>query len=399
MTRRPQHGDLIRTEILALLGSAGPLGRAEIAARLGVGAATVTEHTRRLIGEGFLRELPPHSASGTGRPRVPLELVSDAAHVLGIRVAVDHLVGTVVRLDGRVVSEFRLPEGVAEAPVRLLTKVVRDEIEARRDSTPIRGVGVAVPGMADPETGVVRLSGIMDWHDLALGTELSRALPVPVLVDNDLRASTTAELLFGMGREHDDFLVLGIGDGLGMGVVLERRVQRGAAGSSGEFGHLPVATDGPACSCGNRGCLQTYVGQSALLDRVRAAGVRLTAEDGPGGPTGPVGPAELAGLVAAAERGEPEVLRILAEAGALLGRCVAGVVNVLAVKAVKVIGESHVLWPYLGPSFTTAARSGAIEPLKDLSVRVSPWRDTEHARGAACLLLARSGAITRRGVG
>ncbi|NBE55873.1 ROK family transcriptional regulator [Streptomyces boluensis] len=382
MTRRPAHGDLIRTEILALLGSAGPLGRAEIAARLGVGAATVTEHTRRLIGEGFLRELTPR-ASGTGRPRVPLELVSDAAHVLGIRVAVDHLVGTVVRLDGQIVDEFRLAERVAAAPVRLLTEVVRHEIDARRDTTPIRGVGFAVPGMADPEAGVVRLSGIMNWHGLPLGAELSRELPVPVLVDNDLRASTTAELLFGMGREHDDFLVLGIGDGLGMGVVLERRVQRGADGSSGEFGHLPVDPEGPDCTCGNRGCLQALVGQAALLDRARRAGVRIAPEDG------------LPGLVAAAERGEREVLRLLSDAGALLGRCVAGVVNVLAVKAVKVIGESHVLWPYLGPSFTASAGAGVIEPLKDLSVTVSPWRDTEHARGAACLLLARSGALTR----
>lgn len=70
MAKRPAHGDLIQTEILALLGAAGPLSRAEVAHRLSLGAATVTDHTRRLIGEGFLRELEPR-ASGTGRPRVP----------------------------------------------------------------------------------------------------------------------------------------------------------------------------------------------------------------------------------------------------------------------------------------------------------------------------------------
>ncbi|MEV5550689.1 ROK family transcriptional regulator [Streptomyces sp. NPDC052309] len=381
--QRPAPGDLIQTEILALLGTAGPLSRAEIAQLLRVGTATVTDHTRRLIGEGFIRELKPHASSGKGRPRVPLQLVPTAAHVLGLRVAIDHLAGVVVGLDGQITDEFRLPLRVAESPVALLTRVLQEQIEARRNTTPIRGVGVAVPGMVDPVSGVVRLSAIMDWHDLPLAAELGRALPVPVLVDNDLRSSTTAELLFGMGRDHDDFLVLGIGDGLGMGVVLERRVQRGADGFSGEFGHLPVDRTGPRCNCGNRGCLQSFVGQTALLERARRAGVEL----GPG-----YGLSELAD---AAERGEPAVLAVLDEAGELLGRSVAGVVNVLAVKAVKVIGESLVLWPHLGPAFTAAAVAGAIEPLRDLEITVAPWRDTEHARGAACLLLARSGAITR----
>ncbi|MFF2502641.1 ROK family protein [Streptomyces sp. NPDC058067] len=382
MTRRQVRGDLTRTEILALLGAAGPLGRAEIAHRLGLGAATVTEHTRRLLAEGFLRELPPRT-SGTGRPRVPLQLVPDAAHVLGVRIAVDHLAGVVVGLDGQIVDEFRLPLRIADAPVPLLVETLLREIDARRDTTPVRGIGVAVPGMTDPESGVVRLSGIMGWRELPLGRELSCRLPVPVLVDNDLRASTTAELLFGMGRERDDFLVLGIGDGLGLGVVLGRSVQCGADGSSGEFGHLPVDPAGPRCTCGNRGCLQALAGQSALVEQARRAGVSGLGEG-------------LPGLVGAAERGEPAVLGILAEAGALLGRCVAGVVNVLAVKAVKVIGEGHVLWPFLGPSFEAAAAAGVIEPLRDPEITVAPWRDIEHARGAACLLLARGSSELKR---
>ncbi|MFE2093131.1 winged helix-turn-helix transcriptional regulator [Streptomyces sp. NPDC059460] len=108
MAKRPAHGDLVQTEILALLGAAGPLSRAEVAHRLNLGAATVTDHPRRLIGEGFLRELEPR-ASGTGRPRVPLQLVPDVAHVLGLRVAVDHLVGVVVRLDGRITTSSASP--------------------------------------------------------------------------------------------------------------------------------------------------------------------------------------------------------------------------------------------------------------------------------------------------
>jgi hypothetical protein len=62
---------------------------------------------------------------------------------------------------------------------------------------------------------------------------------------------------------------------------------------------------------------------------------------------------------------------------------------------VKVVGEGHVLWPFLGPSSTAAAVAGVIEPLRDLEVTVLPWRDIEHARGAVCLLPVKSGALTR----
>lgn len=370
--------DLTRAEILLLLGSAGPLSRAEVATRLGRGRATVTEHARRLLATGMIRELPAQGGAA-GRPRVPLELVPDAGHVLGLRVTVDRVVGAVIRLDGEIVEEFVREAPVSSAGVEGLVRLVAGEFEAR-SSYPLHGVGVALPGVVDPRTGTVRMSATLGWRDADLGAALGARIDVPVLVDNDLHASTTAELLFGMGRDHDDFLVLGIGDGVALGMVLDRRVHRGPDGTAGELGHTPIEPDGPLCNCGNRGCLQAFVSSDALIAQAREAHL--------------IGPrAGLAGLVRVAADGTPDAVGLLRQAGERLGRSIAGMVNVLAVPAVKVIGESHVLWPYLEPGFTTATDASLLPPLHDLEIRVGPWRDIEHARGAASLVLAHGNAL------
>ncbi|MFI6599697.1 ROK family protein [Nonomuraea sp. NPDC050536] len=358
--------DLVRAEILALAGSQ-PLNRSQIAARLGLGAATVSDHTRRLIELGFMRELPPQ-VSGPGRPRVPLEVVADAAHTLGLRVHPDHLVGVVMRLDGSEVRRFKLPFSPADDPVDQLASACEPVLEDSR----VRAVGLALPGLIDPFAGTVRLSPRLGWTDLPLLPLLAARLPVPVLIDNDTRASTTAELLFGAGREHDDFLVLAIGDGVGMGIVLGRRVHRGPDGVAGEFGHVPIGPGGPTCVCGRRGCLDAYVADYALAAEARARGLTST---------------QVPDLVRLAAEDAPGIRDLLAETGAILGRAVAGVANVLAVRAMTVIGESHVLWPYLAPGFHSVSDDGI---LPGLDIAVRPWDDSGHALGAASLVLAAS---------
>lgn len=379
---RPARDDLTRAEILALLGSNGPTSRAEIATRLGIAGATVTAHARRLLSEGFIREEAARTA-GTGRPRVPLGLVADAAHVLGLRVTSDRVLGVVVGLDGCVVDEFAVTVDIRTDPIGQLTAIVVDQLEVHHDLT-FLGVGVAVPGVVEPGSGMVRLSGTMCWKDVPLGSELGDRVPVPVLIDNDLHASTTAELLFGLGRDHDDFLVLGLDKGIGLGIVLNRQVHRGPEGTAGEFGHIPVEPEnGPSCTCGARGCLRTFASEVAIVQAARERGV-IRPDEG------------VHSLVGAIEQSEPAAIRMMEQIGRMLGYRIAGVVNVLAVRAITVTGGLTVLWPYLAPPFTASVRASILPPMRALETTMTPWRETAHARGAACLLLASGGMLSRR---
>ncbi|MFI7125808.1 ROK family protein [Nonomuraea sp. NPDC050153] len=374
-------GDLTRVEILALLGTAGALDRRQIATRLRLGDATVHEHTRRLLDCGYLRTLAPQ-AGAVGRPRIPLQVVPEAAATLGVRVATDHLVTVVAGLDGRVITSDVSPFDCRSDPIPQLLAVINHRLADPALGPRLKAVGVVTPSSVDSSTGYIRVCPRFGWSELPLGERLRAELPIPVLVDNDLRASTTAELLYRTGREYDDFLVLGLGDGVGLGAVLQRRVHRGPSGLSGEFGHTPVAATGPRCACGARGCLETLTSDHGILRAARRAG--------------------LAGAATTIEElrarwvcgDEPGLADVLAGIGAILGRAVVGVVNLLGTPTIAVIGENHVLWPGLEPGFLAAMRTSQVTAAHRVQVIVRPWSDAQHALGAAGLALAAPETLT-----
>jgi predicted NBD/HSP70 family sugar kinase len=166
-------------------------------------------------------------------------------------------------------------------------------------------------------------------------------------------------------------------------MVLDGAPYRGADGAAGEFGHLPVLPDGPVCSCGNRGCLETQVSTESLLRR--AAELGILAPD-----------AELGQLGLAAEQGSPAAVALLAEAGELLGRALAGAVNLLGPRLVIVIGEIVPLWPRLAEPFNRALAAHLLPCVRQTRIEVRRWDDGLIAVAAAGIVLAAPLAAPRQ---
>ena len=377
-------GDMTRTAVLAILARQGGLSRAEIAERLELSPATITTITRRLLGEGLIEEGGPRT-SQTGRPSIPLELVPASAHALGVQVAHEHVTGVLTRLDATVVDGFRHAfDPSAPGAVDVLAKMIRSEIEAgTRRGLPLLGVGIAVPGVVEPETGTLRMSVRLGWTGMPLAARLREALGVPVFVDNDISAVTAAERLYGPGADCADFLLVAIGQGIGLGMVLDGAPYRGAAGAAGEFGHLPILPDGPVCSCGNRGCLETQVSTESLLRRAGELGIVS-------------GTADLEDLRAAVDDGDARGAELLRQAGELLGRTLAGSVNLLGPERVVVMGEITELWPHLAKSFHGALAEHLLPCVRETRIDVRPWDDSVIAVGAAGIVLAAPLAAPRQ---
>ena len=377
-------GDMTRTAVLAVLARQGPLSRAEVAERLGLSPATVTSVTRRLLADGMVSEGGPRTPP-TGRPSIPVALVPDSAHALGVQVAREHVTVALTRLDASVVRGFRQAfDPAAPDAVGRLTDLIRAEIhDAARRGLPLLGVGVAVPGVVEPETGTLRMSVRLGWTGLPLAATLRDALGLPVLVDNDISAVTATERLYGPGADCADFLLVAIGQGIGLGMVLDGAPYRGADGAAGEFGHLPVLPDGPVCSCGNRGCLETQVSTESLLRRAAELGILA-----PG--------AELDQLGRAAGDGRPAAVALLDEAGELLGRALAGAINLLGPRLVIVIGEIAPLWPQLAEPFDRALAAHLLPCVRQTRIDVRPWDDDLIAVAAAGIVLAAPLAAPRQ---
>lgn len=364
--------DVNRTGILAHLGAQGPASRADLARALNVSPALITQLTRDLLADGLIEEL--EEASSGGRPARMLGLVSRDIAAIGVKVAPDHVALVEVAIDGTVRrSETSSFDAVSPLAASSLIGLVQDFIADSESA--ILGVGVGLPGtVAQQGIGVVD-STQLRWNQVPLGEQLRRALELPVVVENNVNALSIAEQLFGQGRDFDNILVVTVGNGVGAGLIADGAIVRGRAGGAGDLGHVPVREDGPLCQCGNRGCLEAIIGQSALVNDARSIHL-LGADEG------------IDDLRALADAGNDDAREIFGHAGHQLGRAIAGAVNLLDPEIVVLSGEGVEAWAHWSPAFDRALRNALVPGKRGTPVAVERWQDDRWAQGAAALVLA-----------
>jgi predicted NBD/HSP70 family sugar kinase len=366
--------DVNRSAVLAQLGANGPASRADLARVLSVSPALMTQLVKDLLADGLVVELEQAPSNG-GRPARMLGLAASSSRAIGVKVVADHVAFVEVGIDGRVLRSASEPfDASSSTYLTELVDRIRHFISGATGST-LLGIGVGVPGSVDrPANGVVDAPQL-GWSGVELGHALRRALDLPVIVENNVNALAVAERLFGLGRSHDDFLVVTIGTGIGAGIVVDGSVLRAASGGAGEIAHIPISDEGPRCSCGNDGCLEAYIGEAALVAQARSEGVIS--------PT-----AGIAALHAAAESGDERAARVYSAAGSLLGRTLAGVVHTIDPAFIVVLGEGTVAWRHWSYGFEPAFRSHLLRHRRSIPVEVESWQDESWAQGAAALVLA-----------
>ncbi|MFC8510792.1 ROK family protein [Streptomyces sp. NPDC057411] len=374
---RPLVSAPAETAVLSLLLTEGPLSRVELARRTGLSPTAVTKAARPLIDDGYLYELPPErTAPGAGRPVSPLAVAPDREFFVGIKVSPDHLFGAVcdLRAGIRVTASLPLadcsPETVPAGCAELLDRLLHAQPEFR-DRT--RHIGVAVSGDVERETGRVRHSGLLGWHDVPLGELLTAATGLAVTVENDVRALTVAEHWFGAGIGTGYFALVTIGAGIGSALVVGGELLRGAYGVAGEVGHLCVDPEGPPCRCGAHGCVEALASTQAILEAVRTATGRQELDFGQ--------------VVDMARAGDPTAYAAFARAGRAIGVGIASLVNLVGPERVVVSGEGlaaydlfgrHIKDAYTAHAFGAASRC-------PLSLHPLPWE--EWSRGAAAVAI------------
>lgn len=366
--------DVNRTAVLARLGARGNASRADLARELNLSPALLTQLTRDLLREGLIEEREQSSSNG-GRPARLLGLVSRNFTALGVKVAPDHVAMVEVGIDGEVVRSVTRPfEAVSPLATSTLVELVTQFI-AEGTGTRVLGVGVGLPGnVAEQGVGIVD-STQLGWNQVPLGEILRRALNLPVVVENNVNALSAAERLYGQGREHDDVLVVTVGNGVGAGLIAGGVLVRGRAGGAGDLGHVPVREDGPLCQCGNRGCLEAVIGQAALVNDARSIRLIGTAET-------------IDDLRALADAGNAGAAEIFGNAGHVFGRALAGAINLFDPAIVVLLGEGVQAWPHWAPTFERALRSALVPGKRGTPVVVESWQDDRWAQGAAALVLA-----------
>jgi glucokinase len=254
---------------------------------------------------------------------------------LGLDIGGTKLAVGVVGPDGRVLARRRLPTAGAGDGERLLERLAELAEAACADlgiaPGDLAGVGVALPGPVDPRAKVglmvPDLPGLVRFPvSTFFATRWQQPAPGWVQVENDANAAALGEALFGAGKGASVVCYFTVSTGIGGGVVIDGWVFHGASGQAGEFGHLKLRREGPACRCGDHGCLEALASGTAIGRRARKAALagegelRALARHDLAAPT-----AEQ--VAAAVRRGDPLAQSVWEAAMADLGAGVATVVN------------------------------------------------------------------------
>ncbi len=367
-------GGLLPSSLLAMLASRGPTSRADLARALDVSAPTVTQIVRDLLARALVVEQATATSHG-GRPARPIGLAVSAGGALGVKITHDHVGVVEVALDGTTGAASTIPFDPTRPDALDRLAQLLDDVAASSDQR-LLGVGVGVPGAVDAQDSGVVTAPTLGWDAAPVGQLLRRHLGIPVLVENDVNTLAVADRLYGAGREHNTYLVVTIGRGIGCGMVIDGSIYRGAFGGAGEIGHIPVEyPGGRGCSCGSVGCLEAWVGDAGLLRTARDAHVV-------GRRTG------LNRVIELARGGDPGACTIFADAGAMLGAALAGVVHTVDPEVIILSGEGIEAWPLWEPGFVQEFRRHLLPRWRSIPLIVEAWDETKWMIGAASLVLA-----------
>ncbi len=268
-----------RQVVLGHVRERQPIGRAEIARISGLSTQAVSNIIAELQDDGLLAEAGRQSG-GRGLPVLRYRLNGGGAAALGMEARPDAVFGALVDLEGETLFTTRValadnsPSAVMKAARAIRAQAL---VPKRIGARVLLGAGVVMPG----PFGDVAISGagqsvLHGWEGIDAVAFFQEALETSVIIENDATAAAVAELVHGVARGMRTFCFVYFGAGLGLGVVADGQVQRGAFGNAGELGHVVVRPDGRACACGNCGCLETYASRVAARAHMKRAGVDVT---------------------------------------------------------------------------------------------------------------------------
>lgn len=262
-----------RSVLMRLLRNQPGRSRAQLASHSGLTKSTVSLLVRELIDEGWFSEISMAAANGVGRPSTPLQIDGRSRGLIGVEVAVDTLRVACVSLLGQVLWSTQeplrspRPQDVCSR-IAQLTVLAQEELILR--GAQLSGVGIGLPGAFEEITGVVRFAPNLGWRNVDFLPQITQALvraglpPVPVHVQNEADTAALSEYEFSENDGKDSLIFVSCDVGVGAGIVLNDRLFTGTRGMAGEIGHSVLELDGPACSCGRRGCAEAFIGSGAL---------------------------------------------------------------------------------------------------------------------------------------
>ena len=256
--------------VLKVLHLEQKASRAKIAAMTDTARSTVSTIIDKLEKLHIVEytDLPP-SPTTVGRPGALLRLNPKAFYALGIEINILTSRVMLVGLDGIVMEKHQIDIDARSNPNQILATLaeVAEQVMSRSgvDRERIIGLGVSFMGLIDRTKGIVlRSTSLMEWNRINIGEVFASRFSFPAYIENNANAMVLGETRFGIGQGKENLFGVTVEEGIGGGIVINKRLYTGSYAAAGEFGHMSIVQAGPICHCGNRGCLRTLASESAI---------------------------------------------------------------------------------------------------------------------------------------
>ena len=383
--------NISRTEILNVIRTESLISRSKLAEMVPMSRATVSGIVSELLQAGVLEEVGEGQSTGGRRP-IRLRYRPESKMVVGVVLFDNQIQTALTDMEGHPLDYLEIPmrgttpEAMLHSMNEAVTQILKGISRER-----VLGVGVGTPGIVDFETGVIETIVGRGWNERGIKVKefLEGVLELPVYVANRSRVAALGEYQVGMGREVSNLIYLFLGRGTVAGVVIDGQLYFGSGSSAGEVGHVSIVPDGPLCDCGNRGCLEVYGTEAAIL-----ASARALARENPESLLLQAVDSQLERLtidqvIQAAWQGDSSALEVLTEVGAKVGLAVSILINLFNPEMVIIGGPtgSNAGQLLLEPVIKEAQRRTLPRPFKLTKIVTGTLGTKAVAIGAAVLAI------------
>lgn len=315
------------------------MSNAEIYQRLSVSSPTSISLINELVRDNLLERKGLGESSGGRKPEL-FGLKKDSLFVLGIEIGKYKTRMAIFNNYNENITGTKIFPITLSQDTSALNEVYKNASQLIRtqgiDTKKLLGIGLNTPGLVDAKEGINYT--YLKNGQKSLRTLLQEKFNRPVYVENDAKAMTLAEYRFGLAQGLKDVLVIYVDWGIGLGIIQNGKLYRGANGFAGEFSHIPIVENGLLCGCGKRGCLETVASATALVN---------LAKEGIGEGKSAIlknmadveNAVDPSAIVEAASRGDQYSTRLLSEVGFNLGKGISILVQLLNPEKIIIGGK------------------------------------------------------------
>lgn len=377
---------ILKQKILALCINEGNYSIADLSKEINTSIPTTTKLVEELIADGFIEDRGKIDTNGGRRPSI-YGLNASAGYLVGIDIRKSNVCVAISDFKGDIIEFFNNIEYIvenSEQSFKTLCDKVKDLLkQSKIQMEDVLALGVNLSGRVNSVTGYCFTYFI--GEDRPIASLFKEEFGCPVYVENDSRAMTYGEYISGIGNNEDTMLFINLTWGLGMGMIIDGKLSYGKSGFSGEIGHFPMLNNDIICHCGKTGCLETgasgYAAHRILTEKLkegRASCLRAKFDE--------YGMITMEQILNAVKEEDDLAIEVIEKIGTVLGRALAGLINLFNPETVVIGGTLSEAKEYLMLPIKQSVQRYSLSIInKDTKIKFSKLGEKAGAIGA-CML-------------